>query len=77
MGADLAMHSGTKYICGHSDVLMGFISGRDEAILAKVRHMQNTRGAHPSSFDCYLAIRSLWTLEVRVYDVHTYVHNIL
>ncbi len=64
LGADIVMHSGTKYIGGHSDIIMGFLSGNDDKIMPKLRHMQNTRGAHPSSFDCYLAIRSLWTLEV-------------
>lgn len=66
LGADIVMHSVTKYINGHSDVTMGVAVTNDEQIGKRLRFMQNTTGAVPSPFDCYLARRGLMTLEVRM-----------
>jgi cystathionine gamma-lyase len=66
LGADLVVHSVTKYIGGHSDVLMGVIVGRDMEIWKRLRFVQNSVGAVPSPFDCYMALRGLKTLHVRM-----------
>mmetsp|Transcript_6602 Transcript_6602/g.12814 ORF Transcript_6602/g.12814 Transcript_6602/m.12814 type:complete len:415 (-) Transcript_6602:332-1576(-) len=66
MGADVVVHSVTKYIAGHSDVLMGAVLTNSDAINTKLRTLQNLAGAVPSPFDCYLALRGLKTLSVRM-----------
>ncbi len=68
LGADLVMHSTTKYLGGHSDVLGGVIVAREEQhpVFAKVRAIQATGGAVPSPFECWLAARGVRTLPWRV-----------
>jgi cystathionine gamma-lyase len=66
LGADCVMHSVTKYINGHSDVVMGAIVTSDEAIHEQLRFLQNAFGAVPSAFDCYLVNRGMKTLHVRM-----------
>ncbi|CAO3629608.1 unnamed protein product [Cunninghamella blakesleeana] len=66
LGADIVVHSVTKYINGHSDVVMGVAVTNDEAVYEKLKFMQNSMGAVPSAFDSYLARRGLMTLEVRM-----------
>jgi cystathionine gamma-synthase len=67
LGADLVMHSTTKYLGGHSDVLGGIVVVRDnDATLAGIRDYQGTAGGVPSPFDCWLLMRSLPTLPYRV-----------
>ena len=68
LGADLVMHSTTKYLGGHSDVLGGCIVARDAAhpVFQRIRSYQGLGGAVPSPFDCWLLLRSLPTLPVRV-----------
>lgn len=67
LGADLVMHSTTKYLGGHSDVLGGAIVGReDDALFAAVRDLQGKGGAVPAPFDCWLLLRSIATLPLRV-----------
>jgi len=66
MGADVVIHSVTKYIAGHSDVLMGAVLTNTDSINAKLRNLQNLAGAVPSPFDCYLALRGLKTLSIRM-----------
>eukprot|EP01041_Mallomonas_annulata_P000928 gene927-1798_t len=66
LGADLVMHSVTKYIGGHSDVVMGAIITNSEDLYTKLRFIQNGVGAVPSPFDCYLAHRGLKTLHLRM-----------
>ncbi|EFA79937.1 cystathionine gamma-lyase [Heterostelium album PN500] len=66
LGADIVMHSITKYINGHSDVVMGCLATNDEALYAKLKFLQNSIGAVPSPFDCFLAIRGIKTLHVRM-----------
>lgn len=66
LGADIVMHSVTKYINGHSDVVMGVIATNSAEIQEKLRFLQNSLGAVPSPFDCYMALRGLKTLHVRM-----------
>lgn len=66
LGADIVMHSITKYINGHSDVVMGVVMTNIEDIHTKLRFIQNGIGAVPSPFDCYLGLRGLKTLHVRM-----------
>lgn len=64
-GADIVMHSVTKYINGHSDVVMGLAVTNDVAIHERLRFLQNALGAVPSPFDCWLAHRGMKTLHLR------------
>eukprot|EP00470_Lotharella_oceanica_P006764 CAMPEP_0170198486 /NCGR_PEP_ID=MMETSP0040_2-20121228/68797_1 /TAXON_ID=641309 /ORGANISM="Lotharella oceanica, Strain CCMP622" /LENGTH=367 /DNA_ID=CAMNT_0010448479 /DNA_START=666 /DNA_END=1769 /DNA_ORIENTATION=- len=72
LGADVVVHSVTKYINGHSDVVMGVVATNDAKIYEKLKFLQNSIGAVPAPFDCYMALRGLKTLEVRM-QRHT--HN--
>lgn len=66
LGADVVVHSITKYINGHSDVVMGVVITNDDDIYTKLKFIQNGIGAVPSPFDSYLALRGLKTLHVRM-----------
>jgi len=69
LGADVVMHSSTKYFGGHSDVLGGALitrEGDDSEFVARLRQVQKLGGAVPSPFDCWLILRSLPTLPLRV-----------
>ncbi len=66
LGADLVVHSVTKYLAGHSDLLQGAVLAREERLFAPVRFLQNATGAVPSPFDCWLTLRGLKTLPLRV-----------
>jgi len=67
LGADLVMHSTTKYLGGHSDVLGGALVVRESgATRDRLRDFQGTAGGVPSPFDCWLVLRSLATLPLRV-----------
>ena len=68
LGADLVMHSTTKYLGGHSDVLGGALvaPSEDHALFTKVRGIQQMGGAVPSPFECWLAMRGIRTLPWRV-----------
>jgi cystathionine gamma-synthase len=67
LGADLVMHSSTKYLGGHSDVLGGVVVVREaNASLERLREFQGAGGGVPSPFDCWLLLRSLPTLPLRV-----------
>ena len=65
-GADIVMHSVTKYLGGHSDVVMGALVTKDEAIDAPLRALQNNCGAIAQPFDSFLVLRGLKTLHLRV-----------
>lgn len=65
-GADVVMHSVTKYIGGHSDTVMGALCTNDEALFKRIKYLQNSIGMIPSPFDSFLALRSLKTLHVRM-----------
>jgi len=65
-GVDLVMHSCTKYLNGHSDVIMGALLMDSEGLHGRMAAVQRYRGAVPSPFDCYLVLRSLATLDIRM-----------
>jgi cystathionine gamma-synthase len=65
-GADIVVHSVTKYLGGHSDVVSGFVALDDDALAERIRFTQNAAGAVPSPFDCYLVLRGVKTLAVRM-----------
>ena len=65
-GADLVMHSTTKYINGHSDVIGGVVIGMDSEIMDRLHFIQMSVGAVPGPFDCWLTQRALKTLAVRM-----------
>ena len=56
LGADASVHSATKYLGGHSDVVGGFIAVNDAEFADELRFLQNAMGAVPSPFDCYLVL---------------------
>ncbi|XP_019383948.1 PREDICTED: cystathionine gamma-lyase [Gavialis gangeticus] len=66
LGADICMYSATKYMNGHSDVVMGLVSVNCDKLYEKLKFLQNAIGAVPSPFDCYLCNRGLKTLHIRM-----------
>ncbi|MEQ8474469.1 MAG: cystathionine gamma-synthase [Marinoscillum sp.] len=66
LGADMVMHSVTKYIAGHSDVVMGFVGTNDPSIDEQIGFMQNAAGAVPGPQDCFLVLRGIKTLHIRM-----------
>jgi cystathionine gamma-synthase len=66
LGADVVVHSATKYLGGHSDVVGGFVALDDDALAERLRFTQNAAGAVPAPFDCYLVLRGVKTLAVRM-----------
>jgi len=66
LGADLVVHSVTKYLAGHSDTVQGATLAKDAAVFEPVKFLQNATGAVPSPFDCWLTMRGLKTLELRM-----------
>ena len=66
LGADLVLHSATKYLGGHSDVIGGLVATRRDDVAATLRFHQNAAGAVPSPFDCWLVLRGLRTLAIRM-----------
>ena len=66
LGADAVVHSATKYLGGHSDVVGGFVATNDEKLVEHLSFIQNEVGAVPSPFDCYLVLRGIKTLAVRM-----------
>ncbi len=66
LGASVVLHSQTKYLNGHSDVIGGILLTSDEKIHDRLRYVQNAIGAVPSPFDCWLILRSTKTLAVRM-----------
>jgi cystathionine beta-lyase/cystathionine gamma-synthase len=66
LGADLVLHSVTKYLAGHSDLIQGAVIARDAAVFEPVGFLQNALGGVPSAFDCWLTLRGLKTLELRM-----------
>lgn len=66
LGADIVIHSGTKYIGGHSDTISGFVVVKDKALADRLYYLQNAIGGVLSPFDSFLNIRGLKTLSVRM-----------
>lgn len=65
-GIDIVLHSTTKYLNGHSDIIGGMLVTSDEKIHERLRYIQNAAGGVPSPFDCWLVLRSTKTLAVRM-----------
>lgn len=66
LGADVAVHSVTKYLAGHSDVILGAVASRDDDLLAQVRQRRITAGGVAGPFEAWLALRGLRTLAIRL-----------
>jgi len=66
LGADIVVHSTTKYLGGHSDVVGGFAATNDPTIAERLRFLQKSLGAVPGPFDCWLVLRGLKTLAIRM-----------
>ena len=66
LGADIVVHSTTKYIGGHSDVIGGFAATNDHTIAERLYFLQKSLGAVPGPFDCWLLLRGVKTLAVRM-----------
>lgn len=70
LGAQISLHSTTKYVSGHSDMIGGALAVSDPVLYERLKFLQNAIGAVPSPFDCYLALRGLRTLHLRM-DQHS------
>jgi cystathionine beta-lyase/cystathionine gamma-synthase len=66
LGADLVVHSVTKYLGGHSDLIQGAAVAKDPAVFEPIKFLQNATGAVPAPLDCWLTLRGLKTLELRM-----------
>lgn len=66
LGADVVVHSVTKYLAGHSDLIQGAVLAKDAAVFEPIKFLQNAIGAVPAPLDCWLTLRGLKTLELRV-----------
>jgi Cystathionine beta-lyases/cystathionine gamma-synthases len=66
LGADIVFHSATKYLAGHSDTILGIAVTSDEAVAERLRFLQNAMGAVPGPLDCFLVLRGLRTLHLRM-----------
>ncbi|MDF0606244.1 PLP-dependent aspartate aminotransferase family protein [Neisseriaceae bacterium TC5R-5] len=66
LGADIVVHSATKYLAGHSDVLLGLVAVNDEALYREIKFIQNSAGAVPGPQDCFLTLRGIKTLHLRM-----------
>ena len=66
LGADIVFHSATKYLGGHSDAILGVAVTNDDAVAERLRFLQNAMGAVPGPFDCFLILRGLRTLALRM-----------
>ncbi|XP_009606663.1 cystathionine beta-lyase, chloroplastic isoform X1 [Nicotiana tomentosiformis] len=66
LGADIVMHSATKFISGHSDLMAGVLAVRGESLAKKIYFLQNSEGAGLAPFDCWLCLRGIKTMALRV-----------
>ena len=66
LGADIVFHSATKYLAGHSDTIVGIAVTSDPAAAERLRFLQNAMGAVPGPLDCFLVLRGLRTLHLRM-----------
>lgn len=66
LGADIVMHSTTKYLNGHSDVIGGALVMNDQELYTKLQFLQNAAGGVPGPFDCFLVLRGIKTLAIRM-----------
>jgi cystathionine beta-lyase/cystathionine gamma-synthase len=66
LGADIVFHSATKYLAGHSDTILGIVVTSDDTVAERLRFLQNAMGGVPGPLDCFLVLRGLRTLHLRV-----------
>ncbi len=66
LGADVVFHSATKYLAGHSDTILGVVATSDAAVAERLRFLQNAMGGVPGPLDCFLVLRGLRTLHLRM-----------
>jgi len=66
LGADIVFHSATKYLAGHSDTILGVAATSDDAVAERLRFLQNAMGGVPGPLDCFLVLRGLRTLHLRM-----------
>ena len=66
LGADIVVHSATKYLGGHSDVLLGLVAVNDDQLHTDIKFIQNSAGAVPGPQDCFLTLRGIKTLHLRM-----------
>ena len=66
LGADIVFHSATKYLAGHSDTIVGVAATSDDAVAERLRFLQNAMGGVPGPLDCFLVLRGLRTLHLRM-----------
>jgi cystathionine gamma-synthase len=66
LGADIVFHSATKYLAGHSDTIVGVAATSDDTVAERLRFLQNAMGGVPGPLDCFLVLRGLRTLHVRM-----------
>jgi cystathionine gamma-synthase len=66
LGADIVFHSATKYLAGHSDTILGVVATSDAATGERLRFLQNAMGGVPGPLDCFLVLRGLRTLHLRM-----------
>ena len=66
LGADIVMHSATKFLSGHSDVMAGFLAAGSEDICKRIAFLQNAEGTALAPFDCWLLLRGIKTMALRV-----------
>src|SRR3954471_611618 len=66
LGADIVFHSATKYLAGHSDTVSGVAVTNDDEVAARLRFLQNAMGGVPGPFDCFLVLRGIRTLHLRM-----------
>jgi cystathionine beta-lyase/cystathionine gamma-synthase len=71
LGADVVIHSATKFLGGHSDLIQGLVTTSDPVIAARIKQLQNALGAVPSPFDSWLMIRGMKTLGIRLAESQT------
>jgi cystathionine beta-lyase/cystathionine gamma-synthase len=76
LGADAVVHSSTKYLNGHSDVVGGIVVTSDDAFAERLHFLQKAVGGCPSPFDCYLVLRGIKTLGVRVRQATANAHSL-
>jgi len=76
LGADVVLHSLSKYIAGHTDLLMGALVFKDEELYKQVYFAAYSLGANPSPFDCYLSLRGIKTLECRMLQATSNAYHI-
>jgi len=66
LGADIVFHSATKYLAGHSDTVLGVAVTNDDAVAERLRFLQNAMGGVPGPLDCFLVLRGIRTLHLRI-----------